>query len=161
MIGEIVCLYSFLNAVGTVALDVYSDKKDGVAGKMILEEDKFHFKDVKKFKLSFWLIAGSCVMSYMAIFPFLSVTTQMLTVKYCISGDQAPKLYGIPYIISAISSPFLGLLCDKVGRRVRFGIYILLDNNVLLISDLISLTSSNSSLNYNATPSCSRLSRHN
>lgn len=42
----------------------------------------------------------------------------MLTDKYCVSKEMAPKIYGIPYIISACTSPFLGILIDKIGKRV-------------------------------------------
>mmetsp|Transcript_41704 Transcript_41704/g.40061 ORF Transcript_41704/g.40061 Transcript_41704/m.40061 type:complete len:232 (+) Transcript_41704:17-712(+) len=46
----------------------------------------------------------------------------MLETKFCIptEGNKAGKLYGIPYIISACTSPFLGYLVDRLGRRVLF-----------------------------------------
>jgi len=56
-------------------MDKIADKKDGDSGKMISEEDKFKFSDIKSFKLSFWIISGSCVITYMGIFPFLQVVT--------------------------------------------------------------------------------------
>jgi hypothetical protein len=57
----------------------------------------------------------------MAIFPFLMVVTKMLQIKYGVSEESAPLVFGIPYIISACTSPFLGLLIDKIGRRVHLG----------------------------------------
>lgn len=90
---------------------------------MITEEDKFKWKDLLKFNSKFWLLAVSCVLIYAAVFPYMQFVTLMLQTKYCIpdnSDNEAGKLYGIPYIISGISSPFLGYLIDKVGRRVKF-----------------------------------------
>jgi len=62
----------------------------------------------------------------------------MLEVKYCIPNDsnQAGKLYGIPYIISACTSPFLGLVVDKVGRRV---IFLIFSSIFLLAAYLITM----------------------
>ena len=54
----------------------------------------------------------------------------MLEEKYCISTELAPKLYGIPYIISACTSPFLGLLVDKIGKRVL----LIIGSSFLLLS---------------------------
>lgn len=102
-------------------MDRHADKVDGDAGKMISEEDKFKISDIKSFNISFWIITGSCVFTYMAIFPFLMVSTDIFEKKYGFSDIVAPNLTSIPAIISACSSPFLGLLIDKVGKRVHMG----------------------------------------
>lgn len=44
----------------------------------------------------------------------------MLTVKYGIPEESAPILFGLPYIISACTSPFIGFMLDKVGYRAHF-----------------------------------------
>jgi Na+/melibiose symporter-like transporter len=45
----------------------------------------------------------------------------MLVKKYGIPKETAPILFGLPYIISACSSPFLGFMIDRVGKRVHIG----------------------------------------
>ena len=53
-------------------MDKKSDKIDKVSNeKFLTEDEKFKFSDIKTFNLSFWIICGSCVLIYMAIFPFL------------------------------------------------------------------------------------------
>ncbi len=57
-----------------VILDKKADVSDGVNGKSdIPEEEKFKFRDILTFKLSFWLVAFSCVIIYMTVFPFIQV----------------------------------------------------------------------------------------
>jgi hypothetical protein len=68
-------------------MDKYSDKVDGIHMKMISEEDKFHFRDLLKFKAMFWLISASCILTYSAVFPFMQVITNMLEDKYCVSEN--------------------------------------------------------------------------
>lgn len=121
LVGLLVCCISVVMAILLVVMDKKADMVDGDAGKLISDEEKFRFKDILSFKLSFWIICGSCVITYMAIFPFLMVVTKMLQVKYGVPQSQASLLFGIPYIISACSSPFLGLLIDKIGKRVHLG----------------------------------------
>jgi len=83
----------------------------------VSEEDKFKFKDVFSFKVSFWLLTTSCVLTYASILPYLQIVSGLLQSKYGFTPEEAGYLFGIPYIMSAVSSPFLGLLIDKIGRR--------------------------------------------
>jgi len=55
-----------------VILDKYAESKTSEKEKLKLaDEEKINFKDVLKFKLPFWLLTGSCVLTYMSIFPYL------------------------------------------------------------------------------------------
>ena len=119
LVGFIICLVSFGSAVGLCILDKHADRVDGTLGKMISDEDKFHFSDLKTFSLEFWLVSVNCFMTYNAIFPPMQVLAQMLEEKYKIPHSIAPKIYGIPYFISAGTSPILGFIIDKVGLRVH------------------------------------------
>jgi len=61
-----------LNAFGMIILDKYAESKTSEKEKLKLaDEEKINFKDVLKFKLPFWLLTGSCVLTYMSIFPYL------------------------------------------------------------------------------------------
>jgi MFS family permease len=124
LVGFIICLLSVMTGVGLILMDKYADKVDGETSKMISEEDKFKISDIKTFSLSFWIICGSCVFTYMCIFPFLMVSTSLFELKFHFSDITAPNLTSIPYLISACTSPFLGLLIDKIGKRVHLGKYL-------------------------------------
>ena len=60
----------------------------------------------------------------------------MLQVKYGFDNKTAGYLFGIPYIISAIMSPLLGLFIDKVGKRA---LMICLSSIILIIAYSISM----------------------
>lgn len=71
LVGLFVCIASLIAALCLVYMDRKADQIDGDSGKMITEEDKFKFKDLKTFNRKFWLISASCVITYSAIFPFI------------------------------------------------------------------------------------------
>lgn len=117
--GLIVCLISLGSAFALVFIDRWAEKKDGKSLKLS-DEEKFKCKDITEFKLPFWLISISCVFVYMTIFPYIWLSSNMLVEKFGFSDKAAGALYSTPYLISAIASPFLGLLIDKVGKRAIF-----------------------------------------
>lgn len=79
LIGLFVCFFSLLCAIILVYLDWKADKVEGKNNTQVVSEDeKFRFSDLKTFKLQFWLICASCVITYTAIFPFLQNLTKML-----------------------------------------------------------------------------------
>ena len=69
------------------------------------------------FSTSFWLLTGSCVLTYMSVFPYIQNCSGLLQKKYGFDQIRAGQLFGIPYIISAIASPFLGAAIDRFGKR--------------------------------------------
>jgi len=53
----------------------------------------------------------------MSVFPYVQNCSDMLQKKYGFDKIKAGYLFGIPYIISAIASPFLGAAIDRFGKR--------------------------------------------
>lgn len=53
----------------------------------------------------------------MSVFPYIQVASDLLQTKYGFDSTTAGYLFGIPYIISACSAPFLGMFIDKFGKR--------------------------------------------
>ena len=104
--------------------------------KVLNEEDKFRWSDIKTFNRSFWVICVSCVLIYMAIFPFIQVASKQLQVRFGFSDIEAGQLFGIPYTISAATSPFLGILIDRVGRR---GLMIVASSVILFAAHVINM----------------------
>ncbi len=118
---------------------VFMDKKGEKALKLQDEgaEEKIVFKDIKKFKISFWYIAMLCVLFYSAIFPFTALSTDFFVDKWEVprvinaSGSFMRQIFsnflnmfetagGISSIIifaSMIFAPFAGHLVDKFGKR--------------------------------------------
>lgn len=73
--------------------------------------------DIYSFNTSFWLLTGSCVLTYMSVFPYIQNCSDLLQKKYGFDKVKAGYLFGIPYVISAIISPFLGAAIDRFGKR--------------------------------------------
>jgi uncharacterized membrane protein len=86
LVGFLVCIFSLICAFFLVFLDKKADTvdaknmgKDGPSfstQKVQSEEDKFRWSDIKTFNSSFWVICVSCVLVYMAIFPFIQVASK-------------------------------------------------------------------------------------
>ena len=136
-VGLAICVSSIVCSFFLVWLDRKSDMVDKVQNERFLtEEDKFKLKDLKTFKLSLWLICASCVIIYTTVFPFMELVTEMMEEKYKISEDLSGTLFGVPYIISALTSPFLGYFIDKVGRRV---LMVILATLFLLAAHILNM----------------------
>jgi MFS family permease len=137
LVGFFVCVFSELCAIFLIMLDKRADKVDRTESTKILSEsDKFRWSDIKTFNRSFWAICVSCVLVYMAIFPFIQVASDMLQKRFGFTEEEAGGLFGIPYTISAATSPFLGILIDRFGRR---GLLIIFSTVFLLIAHTINM----------------------
>ena len=53
----------------------------------------------------------------MSLFPYIQIVSDLLQKKYGLSSKEAGSLFGIPYLISAFASPFLGFMIDRIGKR--------------------------------------------
>jgi nitrate/nitrite transporter NarK len=143
-VGLLICIYSLINAIGIVWLDKYAEKKSPNTEKAALaEEDKFKFSDLYSFRLSFWLLTASCVVTYMSVFPYIQICSDLLQTKYGFDKVEAGQLFSVPYLISAFSSPFLGFAIDRLGRRAL----------VVIISSLILTAAYTTSM---MLPACDR-----
>lgn len=70
LVGFIFCIFSLLSGIGIVYLDKKAEKNS--EKKIIIRDDeKFKFSDLYSFNISFWILTGSCVLTYMSIFPYI------------------------------------------------------------------------------------------
>jgi MFS family permease len=118
-------------------------------------EEKIVFKDIKKFKPSFWYVTFLCVTFYSAIFPFIALAPAFFSEKWGIaavavsSGGFLAQVFnsflhmfntagGITSIIifaSMVLAPFAGKLVDKIGKRATlmiFGSLIMIPSHALM-----------------------------
>lgn len=73
-------------------------------------------------------------MTYMSIFPYIQIASDLLQQKYHFDKIRAGYMFGVPYIISAVLSPLLGYLIDRIGRRV----FLMCLSSVFLIIAFLS-----------------------
>uniref|UniRef100_A0A7S3CJD5 Lysosomal dipeptide transporter MFSD1 n=1 Tax=Strombidium rassoulzadegani TaxID=1082188 RepID=A0A7S3CJD5_9SPIT len=132
LVGFVICLFSLANAFGLVYLDKKAEQTNPNAEKAgVAEDEKFKLSDLYQFNASFWLLTVSCVLTYGTIYPFIQNASDMLQTKYHFDKITAGFLFGVPYLISAVTSPFLGLLIDKVGKRAFL---LCLSSSVLILA---------------------------
>lgn len=74
--------------------------------------------DIKDFPVSFWLMCGSCVAYYVAIFPFIGLGKVFFERKFDFTPDQSNTVNSIIYVVSGIFSPVFGIVIDKFGRNI-------------------------------------------
>jgi MFS family permease len=71
----------------------------------------------------------------MSVFPYIQNASDLLQTKYHFDKVTSGFLFGVPYIISAITSPFIGAAIDQYGKRA----FLICFSSVILI---IAFTSS-------------------
>jgi nitrate/nitrite transporter NarK len=116
---------TFLTVIGfcCIIAVVYLDRKSNQshdAAPAHEDADAVSLKDIVHFPLSYWLLTISCVVVYATVLPFNNISGDFLREKYNIALEKADSYLSIPYTISAVLSPFLGLLVDRFGFRAVF-----------------------------------------
>ena len=81
------------------------------------EIEKFVFKDIFDFKLSFWFISLLCMTFYSAIFPFTAFSTVFLQTKFGLSAVRGGFFTSLVITGSIIFTPIFGFLVDRFGKR--------------------------------------------
>jgi len=119
MIAGTSCLMSFLCSILLAWMDRRRSSLLGIvdpgdAGEVV------KIGDVKTFPVSFWFLSLACLAYYGAIFPFVSLAQDFFVSKFSFSNQQANKIIGLIYLVSAPASPLLGLVIDKTGRNISW-----------------------------------------
>ena len=135
LIGFFICVFSLGMAFLLVIIDSWAAKKDDIKLE-ITEDEKFKISDLKKFNgLPFWLVTISCSLIYAVIFPYVQYSADMLEDRFGY-GNSSGTFYAVPYIISGILSPILGITIDKKGKRALFIMF----SSVFILLACISTT---------------------
>jgi MFS family permease len=92
-------------------------KADAAPAAEATTSDKVDLMQVTKFPLVIWLLTLSCLTVYSAILPFNSVESGFLKQRYHTTNNEANLLMTIVFGISAVLSPILGGVIDRVGQR--------------------------------------------
>ncbi|EED91930.1 transporter belonging to the MFS superfamily [Thalassiosira pseudonana CCMP1335] len=140
-IGAVLTLVSLLLAGVIVLVDRKATKKikrrTELASNACTAPETVHITDVKRFGPLFWLLTLSCFVVYGCVLPFNNVASGILLERSYFSASP-DKFMSIPYLISALSSPLLGHLVDKIGRRAQLAT---LSSGLLVLVHLALATS--------------------
>ncbi|XP_067006714.2 lysosomal dipeptide transporter MFSD1 [Anabrus simplex] len=115
-IASATCVMSLVCALILAYMDKRAERI--LKRKPAQDGEVVHITDVKDFPAIFWMISIVCVAYYVAIFPFIALGKVFFERKFGFSPSDANTVNSIVYIISAIASPLLGLLVDKMGKNV-------------------------------------------
>ncbi|XP_053213890.1 major facilitator superfamily domain-containing protein 1-like isoform X2 [Panonychus citri] len=118
LVASLFCFFSLIMGV----LMAYFDRR---AEKILKKEppkagEEMKFQDILHFGVDFWMVSGICVLYYLTIFPFISLGTIFFLRKFGVTEAKADQINSSVYTISAVISPILGIIIDKVGRSIFF-----------------------------------------
>ena len=113
------CLMSFLCSLILAWMDKRRNNLLGIS-EMGETGEVVKISDVKSFPVSFWWLTLACLAYYGAIFPFVSLAQDFFRTKWNLSSQEANKIIGLVYLVSAPASPLLGLMIDKTGRNITW-----------------------------------------
>lgn len=128
MFAGITCILSLITAIILAAVDKRAERILG--REMPQPEEAIRLKDATNFKSEFWMLTLICVSFYLTIFPFVAIGTKFIETKWLVPMSEASVVDSVIYTISAISSPLIGFVVDKVGRNLVF----LLVSGILVMS---------------------------
>jgi len=92
-VGAGICLISWFCTVGMFFLDRHADRTDLAMNIEKVKQDPVRCRDIKTFKLAFWLLTVNCLFVYMAVFPFNNIANNFFQENYHFSKSTAAGLY--------------------------------------------------------------------
>jgi len=113
------CLMSFVCSLMLAWMDKRRNNLLGIS-EMGETGEVVKISDVKSFPVSFWFLTLACLAYYGAIFPFVSLAQDFFITKFHFTSQEANKIIGLVYLVSAPASPLLGLMIDKTGRNITW-----------------------------------------
>jgi len=114
------CIMSFVCALILAWMDKRRNCLLGLVEPGGAEGEVVKISDVKSFPMSFWFLTLACLAYYGAIFPFVSLAQDFFKTRFGFTSQEANKIIGLVYLVSAPASPLLGLMIDKTGRNISW-----------------------------------------
>lgn len=134
-VGFGVCVLAWLCGLVLTVIDKKADTLMGIKGKQTLDpSERVKLTDVKYFNLLYWLITTNCAVVYICVLSFNNVASQFFQKRFGFSSTTAGMIIAITYLISALFSPFLGRIIDKIGKRCYF---MILSAGLMFIAHMV------------------------
>lgn len=136
MIAGLTCVLSLVASVILAMLDKRAERI--LQRPSVQSDERISLKDATNFNSNFWMLTLICVSFYLTIFPFIALASEFFQRKWDYDPSHADALASLVYVLSAILSPFIGLLVDKVGRNLVFllvaSILVMFSHTVLALT---------------------------
>jgi nitrate/nitrite transporter NarK len=117
LVGFILTIFSLVGTITLVVLDKKADKIDNTESQQ-KKKDKVTFADVKKFSLLFYHLLLNNLAFYGAFFGLNNNLNNIWSSRFGYTPSDAGNYIAIVYLISAFTTPLLGMYLDKNGKRV-------------------------------------------
>ena len=78
----------------------------------------------------------ACMLTYIAVVNYVMIASAVLQVQYGFTIEQSGYVFTLPYVFSAIISPFVGAFVNKFGRRMSV---TLVGSIIMLIAHCLQL----------------------
>jgi len=85
--------------------------------------EHFNLRDLKKFKYIVWLLVFNYGIFDGTIFTLRALLNEFYVKSYKYTEIEAGKIISWHYIVMAISSPIMGKMVDKVGKRASITLF--------------------------------------
>ena len=122
--GCFLCCFSSLCCVVLVISDLYFESKGAVRPQPMGKGDtklvvrmRTMLRQLRRLPMQYWLLCGVCVSLYGSDFPFVGVAKNFFQVKFGQSATRASDALSYYQLTSAVASPVIGLIIDRLGRN--------------------------------------------
>lgn len=131
-IAALTCVLSFLVSI----ILAFQDKRaERILNRPSAQsDDNISIRDATNFKSEFWMLNLICVTFYLTIFPFIAIGSKFFQTKWGFDPTTADAADSIVYVISAVISPLIGMLVDKVGRNL---VFLLVASLLVMVSHML------------------------
>jgi len=123
-LGAVLCVLSCTCNFATVFVD-YKTRPTGEPSS----GEETNIRDILLLPRLFWLLAAYGVIIYSGIVPFNNIASALFVEDFYASlplaaaQQQAGNVMSIMFLVSAVGTPFVGGLVDKIGHRVHMLIF--------------------------------------
>ena len=124
LVGCMVCAFSTLCCAVLVISDFHFERKGvikpqpmGDGEVTIGQRLRTMFAHIRRLPVQYWLLCGVCVSLYGSDFPFVGVAKNFFQVKFGQSATRASDALSYYQLTSAVASPVIGLIIDRLGRN--------------------------------------------
>ena len=110
-------------------LDSVFDRLNGTDMSVVPKNDSFKLSKIKEFQSGFWIFVVDCMLTYGMTQSSIALGSTSLIDKYGWQDHQASMIITLPYTISVVAMPLIGLFVDKFGKRMT----------IILIAGILNL----------------------
>lgn len=119
--GFLICVGSFIAALIVIVIDRRRDRLLGIKNKSERpESEKFKFKDIKEFDKTYWILLINCITSETSVYCFEYIASGFFQDRFGYSSVEAGFIMSTTFFIAALSSPIIGFVTDRYGKRMVF-----------------------------------------